>query len=805
MPVITQEEVFKCRRAFKKLDHNNDGSMQVHELRFALRDCCTPEQIDNLIEGADTDKNGRIDFAEFLRLAQTELQSQQSEDRSPGTTAPALKDLLPEEFTQTEGSDPASPSKGKSYSSSVTPEKDELEKSYSELIVEVSSERKKVRKYCCYIIPLIHPNSQFAGVWQVVTAFAILYAALMTPVLLAFEDQFYGEAKDQVVMVDTVINCVFMLDILLTFVSMYNDGKGDLISDPKIIAKSYITTWFCPDVISCIPLDFIMGSDSGGGLLYAKLARMGKMARVLRLLKMLKMLKLVRLVKFYTNFDRIFQKAFNDKYEGESSKSYQFLKFCIVALLVAHVAGCLWYALAKFHEDISETWIVNRDIQDAEILDQYLHSMYFIITTLTTVGYGDISASTNAEIVVAILLMMGGVLGYSIAVGTVSSVLMQVDQRQTLIANKMQTLAYFAKETDMDLKEYQKIQRHIKQKYYSSLDWMDNLSGAADLQSLLHDLPVVLRAKMLRHMHHGRHLKLEFFSRYRDDDLFAYLVPLLASDHFQVHDMIYLRGDYAERVYFLTKGTVVFFIFERFKKFARSGPIGSGSGSGKAFNQLSSKDYNDIEQDMMKCEPFQIIVDGSTFGDFEVLLGIPRQQCVRCDVESDCLRLHKKDLLCTLAEFPAIAECMRRDARHEFHMTQKRKKRHIENKGLSIYDVEEDFDQYNMEDELDNQKSLEFSGTFSPQKPPGSPAKEVAPDPPQNCEPPQLPVLRSDQRFEDAPLEPRNPQLEDRLRKIEQHQQELLIRQEKQDVILKDVQSTLFSIDLRIQSLVLRS
>jgi CRP-like cAMP-binding protein len=429
--------------------------------------------------------------------------------------------------------------------------------------------------------------------------------------------------------------------------------------------------------------------------------------------------------------------------------------------------------------------------------------MYFIITTLTTVGYGDISASTNAEIVVAIILMMGGVLGYSIAVGTVSTVLMQADQRQTVIANKMQTLAHFAKETDMDLKEYSKIKRHINQKYNSSLDWMEHLTGPAQLQSLLSDLPVVLRAKMLRHMHHGRHLKLEFFSRYRDDDLFAYMVPLLQSDHFCVHDMIYLRGDYAERVYFLTKGTVVFFIFERLE--AKQDMRKSGT-----IHTMDLKEYHEIEQEMMTCEPFQIVVDGSTFGDFEVLLGIPRQQCVRCDIESECLRLHKKDLLRTLAEFPAIAECMRRDAKHEFHLTQKRKKQHAEDKGLSLNSHHE-FDQYDPEGDDPLELSATFpSGTSPPKSPkliPHPPEKEVETPLPPNGDHPG-PTLRSDLHH-DAEGEHgsshHSPHLEDRLKKIERRQETLIARQEQHDVILKDVQSTLFSIDLRIQSLVLRN
>lgn len=310
---------------------------------------------------------------------------------------------------------------------------------------------------------------------------------------------------------------------------------------------------------------------------------------------------------------------------------------------------------------------------------------------------------------------------------------------------------------------------------------MEHLTGPAQLQSLLADLPVVLRAKMLRHMHHGRHLKLEFFHRYKDDDLFAYMVPNLASDHFTAHDMIYLRGDYAERIYFLTKGTVVFFIFERLEKSNDLEPGGISSPNMKRrssqMHMLDKRMYEEIEKDMLGIDPFQIIVDGSTFGDFEVLLGIPRQQCVRCDTESECLRLHKKDLLRTLAEFPTLAECMRRDAKHEYHMTLKRKKAFADEAGIRICDPPDLFP-----DEYDET------------------GDEIRPEPPPD--PPKLPPLpRTDDSNGATPA----LGVENRLSAIERRQQELLHKAEHHDKTLKDMQAMLFSIDLRIQSMVLRT
>lgn len=795
-----------CRQAFKKIDHDNSGRIQLYELRHSLHDVCTEAQMNTIIEAADADRNGQMDFAEFLRIAQRPI---------PPNTISLIEMLN-------------LPLKSQSIDDQRSHTIDGVGISMADKL-EGALDGSGKKYVCCYIIPLIHPDSRFANGWQLLTALAIIYAALMTPVLLAFQDQFQGESKSQVVAVDNAVNTIFMMDVVVNFLLMYVDSSGELVSNPKVIALNYLKTWFSPDVISCVPLDLLLGSKDDQGFLYAKLARIGKLARVIRLLRILKMLKLLRLLKFLTHFDRMFQRVLsNDKYDSESSKTYQFLKFCIFALVVAHVAGCLWYALARFHENVDDTWIVSRGIEESEIIDQYLASMYFIITTLTTVGYGDISASTNAEIIVAILLMMGGVLGYSISVGTVSSVLMQEDQRNTIISNKMNTLAHFAKDTNMDVVEYGKIRRHIRRKYSESLDWMVHLEGPAQLQSLLTDLPVVLRAKMLRHMHHGKHLHLEFFSRYNEDDLFAYIVPLLFSAHFEAHDMVFLRGDYAERIYFLTQGTIVYFTLEGLER----------ENNGRSQRGLMDRaDLLELEKIHAQAEPFQVVVDGSTFGDFEVLLGIPRQECVRCDVPSHCLALHKRDILRTLAEFPSIAESMREDARKEYAATMKRKVAFLRAKGVNNHDLGADYDEH-----LASPKWGQYDGSEScggsPEKPPTKPELErdisivdISKIPSEKKQSKNKPSAKevlapavqrlptSPSRSIDSALAQRFQQIEERLEFIEEMGHKAQEAREQQDSTMKEIKeqqevmttemrelrTVLFSMDLRIQSLVLRT
>lgn len=51
-------------------------------------------------------------------------------------------------------------------------------------------------------------------------------------------------------------------------------------------------------------------------------------------------------------------------------------------------------------------------------------SFYFTITTITTVGYGDMSAGTFTEQIVCVLIMFVGVIAFSFASGTLTNAIL---------------------------------------------------------------------------------------------------------------------------------------------------------------------------------------------------------------------------------------------------------------------------------------------------------------------------------------------------------------------------------------------
>ena len=91
--------------------------------------------------------------------------------------------------------------------------------------------------------------------------------------------------------------------------------------------------------------------------------------------------------------------------------------------LVAHWLACIFYAIAyverpRLDEPISwldelgrkihNPYLVNETSSGPDIRSKYITALYFTFTTLTSIGFGNVSPNTNAEKIFAIFAMLLG-------------------------------------------------------------------------------------------------------------------------------------------------------------------------------------------------------------------------------------------------------------------------------------------------------------------------------------------------------------------------------------------------------------
>lgn len=69
-----------------------------------------------------------------------------------------------------------------------------------------------------------------------------------------------------------------------------------MVTDKKILAYNYLTSWFILDFFSILPVDvlFTLGQSSTQGNMLARVARVTKIYKLIRLIRLVKVFKLLK-------------------------------------------------------------------------------------------------------------------------------------------------------------------------------------------------------------------------------------------------------------------------------------------------------------------------------------------------------------------------------------------------------------------------------------------------------------------------------------------------------------------------------
>jgi hypothetical protein len=83
-----------------------------------------------------------------------------------------------------------------------------------------------------------------------------------------------------------------------------------------------------------------------------------------------------------------------------SSKAYHIASSLLFAMIFIHISASFWCILLQF-DDV--TWLSSIqtrfvDYRTFSLFRQYLLAVYYVITTITTVGYGDISPASQGAL-----------------------------------------------------------------------------------------------------------------------------------------------------------------------------------------------------------------------------------------------------------------------------------------------------------------------------------------------------------------------------------------------------------------------
>ena len=253
----------------------------------------------------------------------------------------------------------------------------------------------KVRNICL-------PNSKCRSIWDFLSLIFTINIVLVIPYRVAFVIDATASNMASWLLLDGSIDIFFILDTYARSNHFTFIQNGATVTNKEEIRSDYRKKGMLLDVISCLPLEVLV---TVLGFQYIFFLRLGHLIRVRRLPE-------------YVHRMEGYLALWNIRI---SSATALLLKMFFFYMLANHWCACIWFIIHRYLErDVQFTWattdctegdgiasngclakwdtfIGEHNVCNQAISTCYIRAVHFVVTTLSTVGYGDISPVTELE------------------------------------------------------------------------------------------------------------------------------------------------------------------------------------------------------------------------------------------------------------------------------------------------------------------------------------------------------------------------------------------------------------------------
>ncbi|MBU0927700.1 MAG: ion transporter [Spirochaetes bacterium] len=433
---------------------------------------------------------------------------------------------------------------------------------------------------------MIHSDDAAKQVWDLLVAALAVLNGILIPLYVV-----YPAATGFLPVFSLIAACFFALDIALEFITAYPLG-GVVVSDRKAIARRYLRGNFATDAAAAFPGLFLYSAGVFSGGYFVPLL----------------LLPLLKLFKLGTTLRRI----------GEARVNPAIFRLGMLVfwiLMAAHIIACVWILVSGNPEGLAP-------------IDRYIKSFYWTMTTLTTIGYGDITPKGSGQTLFVIVIEMFGAAMYGLVIGNIAGLIANIDVAKSQYREKLDRINAFLK--------YRNIPDALRRKindYYSYL-WATR-KGYNEIE-FLHDLPVALKESVALHLNKEIIERVPLFEK-AEPSLIRDIILQLEPAVFTPGDYIVRAGELGRDMFFISKGSV----------------------------DVISADEK---------VTYATLTTGQFFGEISLLLSLPRNATIKASSFCDLYRLDKEHFDIVIERYPDFKESIRVLAAKRREETESRRK-----------------------------------------------------------------------------------------------------------------------------------
>ncbi|MBA4405687.1 hypothetical protein C0389_00260 [bacterium] len=410
-------------------------------------------------------------------------------------------------------------------------------------------------------------NSSFRIFWNLLIGVVTTCIAVFYPVNLIF----HFTSMNTLTIIEIGVTVIYAIDLFI-WDSLNKSWHYEHFFDSLKHFGGNSRSHFLSDIISAFPFFLLFGSP------------------------FLLLFRLIKLVKVEEMLHQVRQWAV--RYTGYITVLLFFFRMS----LIAHWTSCIWLLLHGTDKSVDQ-------------VTNYVNALYFVATTLTTVGFGDILPITNSEKLFTVFMEVLGVLIYGYLIGNIVSIISKRNPAKVQFENNLERLSALShyREISPDLR--------LRIRNYFLYVWRKKLGF--DESEFLKNLPEGLKREVSLQLKKDI---LEKFTLFHGTDeqflmeIALRLKPVVATPG----EVIMKEGDIGNEMFFILKGELSFITGDK---------------------------------------EFKILRDGDFFGEIALFKNTLRTASIRAETYSDLYSLDKTSFDFVVNKYPEFAVKIKEQAR----------------------------------------------------------------------------------------------------------------------------------------------
>ena len=390
-----------------------------------------------------------------------------------------------------------------------------------------------------------NPNSNIIFIFDLLLIMANLYSIIFIPLIIVKHKDIREKKNIFEEIINYLNDIIFLADFIISFFRGYYNFEMNIIRSNKEILMNYLSHHFITDLLESIPIFSIIRIFMKSSNIVYSYECTNTLQFIATFSLFIKPFKVFKIIGKKQN------KALEDFYSYVSENYYlekliEFMMYFFIFFSFMHLFVCLHLFLSL---QSYPNWVIHINLINGTFFEKYIASFYFMITTITTVGYGDIVCVSIIERIYHIILLVIGTLLYTFLVSKIGNYLRDQSHEQIKLNKDLSILENIrVTHPSMPFKLYSKIKSHLLSIF--------NKRKKVGISLLINGVPDAIKNDLLLKIYSNVINGFIIFKNVNNSNFVLQVLTSFIPITSKKEEVIILEGELIQNVIFVKDGTL---------------------------------------------------------------------------------------------------------------------------------------------------------------------------------------------------------------------------------------------------------